>query len=101
MHTLTSCNQYFVDASSGAEPGAPTKKKICTIGIDGMTCHSCVSLIESTVGEMKGVMNVSVSLERKEGTVEYDGTVVTPEELKSAVDDMGFIVTYVSNEQGK
>lgn len=73
------------------------KKKICIIGIEGMTCHSCVSLIESTVGELRGVTKVAVSLEKKQGTVEYDSTVVTPAELTTAIDDMGFIAT---SEQG-
>ena len=75
------------------EPGGAVK--VCTLGIEGMTCHSCVSLIESTVGEVRGVVGVSVSLEERRGTVEYDSTVVTPEEIKNTVEDMGFIVTRV------
>ena len=70
--------------------------KVCILGIEGMTCHSCVSLIESTVGEVRGVVDVSVSLEERRSTVEYDSTVVTPEEIKNTVEDMGFIVTRVS-----
>ena len=66
--------------------------KLCTLGIEGMTCHSCVSLIESTVGEMRGVVKVTVSLEERQGTVEYDSALVTPEEIKNTVKDMGFIV---------
>ena len=71
-------------------------KAVCTLGIEGMTCHSCVSLIESTVGEMKGVVKVTVSLEERQGTVEYDSTLVTPEEIKNTVEDMGFIVARVT-----
>ena len=70
--------------------------KLCTLGIEGMTCHSCVSLIESTVGEMKGVVKVTVSLEERHGTVEYDSALVTPEEIKNTVEDMGFIVARVA-----
>ena len=71
-------------------------KAVCTLGIEGMTCHSCVSLIESTVGEMKGVVKVTVSLEERQGTVEYDSALVTPEEIKNTVEDMGFIVARVT-----
>ena len=70
--------------------------KSCTLGIEGMTCHSCVSLIESTVGEMRGVVSVTVSLGERQGTVEYNSTLVTPEEIKNTVEDMGFIVTRVT-----
>ena len=70
--------------------------KVCTMGIEGMTCHSCVSLIESTVGEMKGVVKVTVSLAERQGTVKYDSELVTPEEIKNTVKDMGFIVAGVT-----
>ena len=66
---------------------------VCTLGIEGMTCHSCVSLIESTVRDMRGVVGVTVSLGERQGTVEYDSALVTPEEIKNTVEDMGFIVT--------
>ena len=73
-----------------------SERTVCTLGIEGMTCHSCVSLIESTVGEMRGVVGVTVSLGERRGTVEYDSTLVTPEEIKNTVEDMDFIVTSVT-----
>ena len=71
------------------------KKRVCCIGIEGMTCHSCVSLIESTVGELNGVISVTVSLPNKEGSVEYNDALVTPEVIENTVDDMGFTVKYI------
>ncbi|XP_064383927.1 copper-transporting ATPase 1-like isoform X2 [Halichondria panicea] len=88
------------DASSTTLPEANSKrvaikKRVDSIGIDGMTCHSCVSLIESTVVGLPGVMSVRVSLEGKEGVVEYNDAVVSSEQIKEAIDNMGFIVTYI------
>ncbi len=83
--------------TSSSKPGG-CKTKVDSIGIDGMTCQSCVGLIESTVGELPGVMSVQVSLECKEGVVEYNDAVVSREQIKEAIDDMGFIVTYVTGE---
>ena len=80
----------------GEQEKAEESVKVCTLGIEGMTCHSCVSLIESTVGEMRGVVGVTVSLGERQGTVEYDSALVTPEEIKNTVEDMGFIVTSVT-----
>ena len=74
------------------------KRRVDSIGIDGMTCHSCVNLIENTLGELPGVTNVRVSLECKEGVVEYNVAVVSREQIKEAIDDMGFIVTYVTGK---
>jgi len=31
------------------------------IGVEGMTCHSCVQTIEQHVGKMNGIHNVKVS----------------------------------------
>ena len=80
----------------GEQEKAEGSVKVCTLGIEGMTCHSCVSLIESTVGEMRGVVGVAVSLGERRGTVKYHRTLVTPEEIKNTVEDMRFIVTSVT-----
>ena len=95
-----------LDASVPEMPELRAEEKdsgrtVCTLGIEGMTCHSCVSLIESTVGEMRGVVSVTVSLEERRGTVEYDSALVTPEEIKNTVEDMGFIVTRVTGNTNK
>ena len=73
--------------------------KVVNIGIDGMTCHSCVSLIESTLRDLPGVLHVTVSLVKKQGSVEYDEGMVTPDDLKGAVGAMGFIVTHFTGKQ--
>lgn len=36
--------------------------KTVTVGIEGMTCMSCVKNIESTVGEKPGVLMIKVTL---------------------------------------
>ena len=74
------------------------KKRIDCIGINGMTCHSCVNLIEATVGELSGVMSMQVSLACKEGTVEYNDGLVTREQIRDTINEMGFIVTYVTGK---
>ena len=48
------------------------------------------------MGEMKGVVKVTVSLAERQGTVEYDSALVTPEEIRNTVKDMGFIVARVT-----
>ncbi len=69
-----------------------------SIGIEGMTCHSCVSLIQSTVGELSGVISICVSLECKEGVVEYDNGLISREQIRETIDDMGFVITYITGE---
>ena len=62
------------------------------VGVEGMTCHSCVSLIESVIGELDGVESVRVSLEEKRAAIVYDRTKTSTETLHTAIEDMGFIV---------
>ena len=84
--------------SSGQGKNAKRVAGRLNIGIEGMTCHSCVSLIESTVGDLIGVVKVTVSLPKKEAEVEYDDTLLRREDLTDAINDTGFTVTYVTGE---
>jgi Cu+-exporting ATPase len=60
------------------------------LSVTGMTCASCVQSIEGTVSQQEGVRQISVSLAEGTGTILYDPSVITPEELRAAVEDMGF-----------
>lgn len=72
--------------------------KACYIGIDGMTCKSCVSLIESVVGELEGVVSISVSLPCKEATLEFNDAFTTPQAVSSTIEGMGFVVAYITGK---
>ncbi|XP_033829401.1 copper-transporting ATPase 1 [Periophthalmus magnuspinnatus] len=63
---------------------------VANIHIEGMTCNSCVQSIEGVIGQRKGVASAEVSLSEHQGVFEYDPLVTTPEELRAAIEDMGF-----------
>ncbi|NXY04633.1 ATP7B ATPase, partial [Pteruthius melanotis] len=60
------------------------------IKIDGMTCNSCVQSIERAVSQRQGVQRAAVSLAGGTGTIHYDPAVTSGEELRAAIEDMGF-----------
>ncbi|KAL0973742.1 hypothetical protein UPYG_G00210340 [Umbra pygmaea] len=60
------------------------------IHIEGMTCGSCVQSIEGMLSQRKGVRSAKVSLANHSGTFEYDPLLTQPEELREAIEDMGF-----------
>ncbi|NXX22726.1 ATP7B ATPase, partial [Podargus strigoides] len=60
------------------------------IRIDGMTCSSCVQSIEGTISQRQGVQHIAVSLAGRSGTIHYDPAVTNGEELRAAIEDMGF-----------
>uniref|UniRef100_A0A8C9XTU5 P-type Cu(+) transporter n=1 Tax=Sander lucioperca TaxID=283035 RepID=A0A8C9XTU5_SANLU len=63
---------------------------VVNIHIEGMTCNSCVQSIEGMISQRKGVISAQVSLADHQGAFEYDPLLTTPEELREAVEDMGF-----------
>ncbi|XP_072170821.1 copper-transporting ATPase 1-like [Diadema setosum] len=63
------------------------------IGIEGMTCNSCVRSIEDKIGSLAGVRSIKVSLQDKIADVKYDTSIVKAEEIRLAIYDMGFDAT--------
>jgi len=68
----------------------PLGGTVAEVRIEGMTCGSCVRSIEGMISQRKGVRSVQVSLAEHKGTFEYDPLLTNPEELRDAVEDMGF-----------
>jgi len=66
------------------------------IGIQGMTCQSCVRNIEGMIGGRPDVVSVRVVLEEKAGYIEYKTRETTPRELAEAIEDMGFTASLPS-----
>uniref|UniRef100_A0A8C7VVP0 P-type Cu(+) transporter n=1 Tax=Oncorhynchus mykiss TaxID=8022 RepID=A0A8C7VVP0_ONCMY len=60
------------------------------LGVEGMTCTSCVQSIEQRIGGLPGVVHIKVSLELKNASIIFDHSHHTPESLAEAVEDMGF-----------
>uniref|UniRef100_A0A6Q2WZ16 Copper-transporting ATPase 2 n=1 Tax=Esox lucius TaxID=8010 RepID=A0A6Q2WZ16_ESOLU len=64
-------------------------------GIVGMTCSSCVQSIEGKISERTGVCSIVVSLEEAKGTITFNPSLIQPEELRAAIEDMGFDVLLI------
>ncbi|KAM9192627.1 copper-transporting ATPase 2 isoform 1-T1 [Dugong dugon] len=75
--------------------GAPTS---VVLTIAGMTCTSCVQSIEGIISQREGVQQISVSLTEGTGTILFNSAVTNPEELRAAVEDMGFEASIISGE---
>ncbi len=61
-----------------------------TIPVVGMACSSCSAHVEKTLSEQKGVTSASVNLATRAALVEYDDAVITLEQMKAAVNAIGF-----------
>ena len=61
-----------------------------TIGIEGMSCGHCVMRVEKGVGAMPGVKAAKVDLAKKEGTFTFDPALVTPEQIRAKIVEIGY-----------
>lgn len=61
--------------------------------IGGLHCSLCTGTIEKALGSQPGVDKVAVSLTHEQALVEYDPTVVRPEELFRTLRDIGYTVS--------
>ncbi|XP_025220044.1 copper-transporting ATPase 2 isoform X6 [Theropithecus gelada] len=82
---LSSANQNFNNSETLGHQG----RNVVTLQlrIDGMHCM---------ISQLEGVQQISVSLAEGIGTVLYNPSVISPEELRAAIEDMGFEASFVS-----
>jgi Cu+-exporting ATPase len=76
--------------------GAKVEKVL--LPIQGMTCASCVNKVEKTLNSLKGVVHASVNFATERASVEYIPEEVTIRDLKKAVQDAGYEVLEVKEE---
>ena len=70
-----------------------------TIPVVGMACASCQSHVEKTLRELQGVNEVQVSLAARHAVVDYDPAVITPRQMKEAVNAIGFDLVVEENRR--
>ena len=61
-----------------------------TIGVEGMTCASCVRYVEEALSEVPGVESANVNLATERATVDLDPVIVPASLLAEALDDAGY-----------
>uniref|UniRef100_A0A8C7N8W2 Copper-transporting ATPase 2 n=1 Tax=Oncorhynchus kisutch TaxID=8019 RepID=A0A8C7N8W2_ONCKI len=101
--TLTN-KDTSIDCGQGETPVSSSildsLTRTSVIGIVGMTCNSCVQSIEGKISEMTGVCSIAVSLKEERGTVTFDPSLTQPEELRAAIEDMGFDASLIGWYEG-
>jgi copper chaperone CopZ len=63
-----------------------------SFSVMGMTCMSCARKVEGVLWERPGVIEAVVDLAGQEATVSYDPEKVSPDDLKAAVETVGYRV---------
>ncbi|MGE3280000.1 MAG: heavy metal translocating P-type ATPase [Alphaproteobacteria bacterium] len=74
------------------EPSTRPDRRKIRARIGGLHCSLCTGTIEKALGRLAGVDKVAVSLTHEQALVEYDPTVVRPEELLGTLRDIGYTI---------
>ncbi len=78
--------------------GYEAKVEKVLLPIQGMTCATCVKKVEKALNALKGVTRASVNFATERASVDYIPDEVTIRDLKKAVQDTGYQVLEVKEE---
>ncbi|CAI2348670.1 unnamed protein product [Caenorhabditis sp. 36 PRJEB53466] len=101
----TVINDSFPCSTTSTEPRMAENAEIqrrhrrAVVSIDGMTCHACVNNIQDAVGAKEGIQSIRVSLELKQGTIDYIPDKWTGESVAETIDDMGFECKLITDQE--
>ncbi len=63
-----------------------------SLKVEGMTCVNCAKAIEVSLKKLKGLQKVEVSFELGKVWIELDETLLSLEEIKKVIEDLGYRV---------
>jgi copper chaperone CopZ len=69
---------------------AAFQTKIVRIPVEGMICTVCAGNVKKALKSVPGVQEAEISLERREVVVRYGEGKVLPEQLVSAINQLGY-----------
>jgi len=79
-----------VKSDDSPEPGSFDSVMTGRVCIEGMTCGSCVKNIEDNIGQLKGVINITVSFPDKMATVKFNFAMTSISAIAKEITDMGY-----------
>jgi len=62
------------------------------IQVEGMTCDHCVETVTKAVNSLNGIRQVSVDLDKKQVSVDFDESLTDPDAIYSKIVEVGFEV---------
>ena len=96
FHPAQTDVSHLIDKVKGLGYGAKVEKVV--LPIQGMTCASCVNKVEKALGSVKGVVRAGVNFATERASVEYIPEEVSIRDLKKVVEEVGYQVLEVREE---
>jgi len=96
FHPAQTDVSHLIDKVKDLGYGARVEKVV--LPIQGMTCASCVSKVEKALSSVKGVVQAGVNFATERASVEYLPEEVSIRDLKKVVEEAGYQVLEVREE---
>jgi Cu+-exporting ATPase len=87
---------HLIDKVKDLGYGAKSEKVL--LPIQGMTCASCVNKVQKALNSVKGVVHADVNFATERASVEYISEEVSIRDLKKVVEEAGYQVLEVKEE---
>ena len=66
--------------------------KKAVFGLEPLSCPTCIKKIEGTLGKMDGVKEVKVMFHSNRVRIQFDGMLVSPDEIQNTIVKLGYPV---------
>jgi len=63
-----------------------------TFNIPSLSCSNCSGKIQEELKALEGVNNISADLKSQSVSIEFDPSIVQPQEIKNRIEAMGYEV---------
>jgi copper chaperone CopZ len=89
---------FWVSRAAAGEEGEGGGAVTSTFAVEGMTCRGCEAGVRVKVRRLAGVEAVEVSYRRGTARVTYDPAEVTPEQIITAIEELGYSAELLETE---
>ncbi|MDA3930090.1 MAG: cation transporter [Prolixibacteraceae bacterium] len=88
---LFACNSKKTSTTNGTlSTVSDTVKTV--LHVEGMTCDHCEMTVQSSVGELSGLIKIEANYEDSTAYIQYDASQLTKKELAAAIEKKGYKV---------
>ncbi len=84
-----------------SEAGYGVVDERVALKVGGMMCATCVSTVEEAIGEVEGVVEVSVNLGSEKAYVTYNPRAASVADMKAAIEEAGYQYLGVAGEESE
>ncbi|EFA81786.1 P-type ATPase [Heterostelium album PN500] len=97
LEVINDTSDERIDISDGAAKESSLKKAV--FSVHGMTCSSCVGIIESFMSNVDGIISIQVALLQETADVKFNPSIINEEEIAEQINSVGFEAKHIKQAE--